>query len=125
MTVYPGLIDSETRLGLSEIASDRSTNDTVESSEEIFPQMHVYDAFHAESEHIPITRYNGITNAVSAGEYGHDSGTRQFYSTRGARSRRDADGEGVALAMNFGQARQAGAGGAWQPAGGRYLDADG
>ncbi len=50
MTVYPGLIDAETRLGLSEIASDRMTNDTVEPSEEIFPQMHVYDAFHAESK---------------------------------------------------------------------------
>src|SRR5580692_9832501 len=61
MTVYPGLIDSETRLGLSEIASDRMTNDTVEPSDEIFPQMHVYDAFHSESEHIPITRFNGIT----------------------------------------------------------------
>src|SRR5271154_7355973 len=66
MTVYPGLIDAETRLGLSEIASDRMTNDTVEPSDEIFPQMHVYDAFHAESEHIPITRLNGITNAVVA-----------------------------------------------------------
>jgi hypothetical protein len=66
MTVYPGLIDAETRLGLSEIGSDRSTNDTVEPSDEIFPQMHVYDAFHAESEHIPITRFNGITNAIIA-----------------------------------------------------------
>ena len=66
MTVYPGLIDSETRLGLSEIESDRMTNDTVEPSDEIFPQMHVYDAFHAESEHIPITRFNGITNAIVA-----------------------------------------------------------
>src|SRR5271154_3078291 len=52
MTVYPGLIDADTRLGLSEIASDQMTNDTVELSDEIFPQMHVYDAFHAESEHI-------------------------------------------------------------------------
>src|ERR1700679_940464 len=66
MTVYPGVIDSETQLGLSEIASNRMTNDTVEPSEEILPQMHVYDAFHAEREHIPITRFNGIKNALFA-----------------------------------------------------------
>src|SRR2546425_9178688 len=41
MTVYPGLIDSETHLGLSEISADRTTNDTLENSEEIMPHMHV------------------------------------------------------------------------------------
>ena len=66
MTVYPGLIDSETNLGLSEISADQMNNDTVETSDEIFPNMHVYDAFHAETEHIPIDRYNGITNAIVA-----------------------------------------------------------
>jgi imidazolonepropionase-like amidohydrolase len=35
-------------------------------SDEIMPHMHVYDAFHAESELIPVTRLNGITNAVVA-----------------------------------------------------------
>jgi len=64
MTVYPGLIDSETWLGLSEIEADPMTNDLVETSDEIMPHMHVYDAFHAESERIPITRVNGITNAI-------------------------------------------------------------
>ncbi len=64
MTVYPGLIDSESRLGLVEIDQERSTVDTVENSDEIMPHMHVYDAFHAESETIPVTRANGVTNAV-------------------------------------------------------------
>jgi imidazolonepropionase-like amidohydrolase len=30
------------------------------------PHMHVYDAFHAESSLIPVTRYNGVTNAIIA-----------------------------------------------------------
>jgi len=64
MTVYPGLIDSETWLGLSEIEADPMTNDLVETSDEVMPHMHVYDAFHAESERIPIIRVNGITNAI-------------------------------------------------------------
>jgi imidazolonepropionase-like amidohydrolase len=109
MTVYPGLIDSETRLGLSEIASDRMTNDTVEPSEEIFPQMHVYDAFHAESEHIPITRFNGITNAIVApAETDTIPGQDSFIQLAG----RDRDAmlmvKDVALAMNFGEAPKRG-----------------
>src|SRR5580692_6870862 len=104
MTVYPGLIDSETRPGLSEIGSDRMTNDTVEPSDEILPQMHVYDAFHAESEHIPITRFNGITNAIVAPASSDTiPGQDSFIQLAG----RDRDSmlmvKDVALAMNFGE----------------------
>lgn len=66
MTVYPGLIDSETRLGLTEISADQMTDDLVETSDEIMPHMHVYDAFHAETAVIPVTRINGVTNAIVA-----------------------------------------------------------
>ena len=66
MTVYPGLIDSESYLGLTEISAEDSTNDLIETSDEIMPHMHVYDAFHAESELIPVARLNGITNAIVA-----------------------------------------------------------
>ena len=66
MTVYPGLIDSESYLGLTEISAEGSTNDLIEISDEIMPHMHVYDAFHAESELIPVARLNGITNAIVA-----------------------------------------------------------
>ncbi|HEY6249424.1 MAG TPA: amidohydrolase family protein [Candidatus Angelobacter sp.] len=66
MTVYPGLIDSETHLGLTEISADQMTDDLVETSDEIMPHMHVYDAFHAETAVIPVTRINGITNAIVA-----------------------------------------------------------
>jgi imidazolonepropionase-like amidohydrolase len=66
MTVYPGLIDSETALGLTEISAEQSTNDQIELSDEIMPHMHVYDAFHAETELIPVARLNGITNAIVA-----------------------------------------------------------
>ena len=68
MTIYPGLIDSETQLGLTEISAENMTNDLFEPSDEIMPHMHVYDAFHAESALIPVARLNGITNAVVAPE---------------------------------------------------------
>src|SRR5437762_14159755 len=66
MTVYPGFIDAESHLGLTEISAEEMTNDLVETSDEIMPHMHVYDAFHAESELIRVTRINGITNAIVA-----------------------------------------------------------
>ena len=66
MTVYPGLIDSETSLGLTEISAEAMSNDRIELSDEIMPHMHVCDAFHAESDLIPVTRLNGITNAIVA-----------------------------------------------------------
>src|SRR5512141_646053 len=34
LTVYPGLIDSETHLGLTEVQADDMTNDLVEASDE-------------------------------------------------------------------------------------------
>jgi imidazolonepropionase-like amidohydrolase len=113
MTVYPGLIDSETNLGLSEIEADDASNDLVETSDEIFPNMHVYDAFHAETEHIPVTRLNGITNAIVA-PASDDSlpGQDIFIQLAG----RDRDqmilGRDVALPMNFsGDQRRHGNGG--------------
>ena len=66
MIIYPGLIDSETALGLTEISAEASTNDRIELTDEIMPHMHVYEAFHAESELIPVTRLNGVTNAIVA-----------------------------------------------------------
>jgi imidazolonepropionase-like amidohydrolase len=66
MTVYPGLIDSETNLGLVEVEADQNSNDLNEPSDEIMPHMHVFDAFHSETERIPVVRVNGITNAIVA-----------------------------------------------------------
>lgn len=66
MTVYPGLIDSETNLGLVEVEADQMSNDLVEPSDEIMPHMHVADAFHSETQRIPVVRLNGITNAIVA-----------------------------------------------------------
>jgi imidazolonepropionase-like amidohydrolase len=112
MTVYPGLIDSETNLGLVEVGSDKNTKDLVEPTDEITPQMHVYDAFHAETTHIPIARRNGITNAIVApGQQNSLPGQDSFIQLFG----RDRDDYlqvlDAALAVNFGaEQRRVGAG---------------
>jgi len=90
MTVYPGLIDSETNLGLTEISAENMTNDLVEMSDEIMPHMHTAEAFHAESALIPVARMNGITNAVVAlNERRHSAGPRLIHSA--GRRLRDRD----------------------------------
>ena len=102
MTVYPGLIDSETHLGLTEIDAAKDTNDLVEPSDEIMPHMHTADAFHAETELIPVSRYNGVTNAIVAPESkdtlpGQDS----FIQLAGADAEQMLLVRDIALPLNF------------------------
>jgi imidazolonepropionase-like amidohydrolase len=102
MTVYPGLIDSETHLGLTEIEAERMTNDLVEPSDEIMPNMHVSDAFHAETALIPVTRYNGITNAIVAPE-SRDTlpGQDSFIQLAGADATQMLMIRDIAMPLNF------------------------
>jgi imidazolonepropionase-like amidohydrolase len=102
MTVYPGLIDAETRLGLTEIQSDRMTDDTLEPSDEIMPHMHVSDAFHAETALIPVARINGITNAVVAPANGDTLPGQDAFIQLAGRSAEDMLlARDIALPLNF------------------------
>ena len=104
MTVYPGLFDAETNLGISEIGADQMNNDLVETSDEIFPNMHVYDAFHAETEHIPIDRFNGITNAIVAPRASDTMpGQDSFIQLAGIDRNAMILTRDISLAMNFGE----------------------
>jgi len=62
--VYPGMIDSATEIGLSEIGAVRETNDTAEIGD-FNPQLRAIIAVNPASEHIPVTRANGITTVIS------------------------------------------------------------
>jgi imidazolonepropionase-like amidohydrolase len=114
LTVYPGLIDPDTTLGLTEVGADEASNDLAEPSDEIMPHMHVADAFHAETQLIPVARLNGVTNAVVA-PAPEDSVAGQDIFIQLAGHNREAMilGRDVALAMNFGadQRRRGGRGG--------------
>ena len=63
LRVYPGIIDSGTELGLSEIPSERMTVDTGELGE-FMPQLRALVAVNPESEHFGVVRVNGITSAM-------------------------------------------------------------
>jgi imidazolonepropionase-like amidohydrolase len=114
LTVYPGLIDPESNFGLTEISADQMGNDLAEPSDEIMPHMHVADAFHSETELIPVARLNGITNAVVAPATSDTiAGQDIFIQLYGADRDQMILGRDVALAMNYGadQRRRGGRGG--------------
>jgi len=63
--IYPGMIDSATELGLSEIGAVREMNDISDLG--LFkPQLRASAAVNPASEHIPVTRANGITSVITS-----------------------------------------------------------
>lgn len=63
--VYPGMADAFSRLGLTEIGAVDVTQDLNELGD-YNPHLNAHTAVHPASEHIPVTRANGVTHAVSA-----------------------------------------------------------
>lgn len=64
LRVYPGMIDSGTELGLSEVSAERVSVDTGEIGE-FMPQLRALVAVNPESEHFPVVRANGITSVMT------------------------------------------------------------
>lgn len=62
--VYPGMIDSATEMGLTEIGAVRETNDSNEMGN-FNPQLRSAIAVNPASEHIPVARANGITSVMT------------------------------------------------------------
>ena len=88
MRVYPGMIDSGTELGLSEIPAVRESVDTGELGE-FMPQLKALVAVNPDSEHFGVVRVNGITSAMTfpssgggGGRFG--GGERQLISGQAA-----------------------------------------
>lgn len=69
LSVYPGMIDSATQVGMSEISSVRETSDVTEIGD-FKPQLRAAIAVNPSSEHIPVIRANGITAAMAIPEGG-------------------------------------------------------
>ena len=89
LRVYPGMIDSGTQLGLSEIPSIRDTVDTGELGE-FMPQLRALASVNPDSEHFAVARIAGITSVVTlpaggaSGGGGRSGGARQYISGQAA-----------------------------------------
>lgn len=63
--IYPGMIDSSTEIGLTEIEAVREMSDIADIG--LFkPQLRAATAVNPASEHIPVTRANGITSVITS-----------------------------------------------------------
>ncbi len=69
LEVYPGLFDSATQLGLTEIGAVSASNDETELGS-YNPQIFAATAVNPASEHIPVARANGLTHAVAIPGFG-------------------------------------------------------
>jgi imidazolonepropionase-like amidohydrolase len=88
LRVYPGMIDSGTELGLSEIELIRETVDTGELGE-FMPQLRALASVNPDSEHFAVVRIAGITAVLtlpagSGGEGGGRGRARQYISGQAA-----------------------------------------
>jgi imidazolonepropionase-like amidohydrolase len=73
MSVYPGMIDSGSNVGLIEVDSVAGTVDTAELGD-FNPNAQAAVAVNPHSELVPVTRVNGVTHVVSTPEGGIISG---------------------------------------------------
>jgi imidazolonepropionase-like amidohydrolase len=71
--VYPGMIDSQTDMGLSEIGSVPATQDVTELGT-YNPHMKALTAVNPSSELIAVSRVNGVTSVITAPSGGLISG---------------------------------------------------
>ncbi len=71
--IYPGLIDSRSNMGLTEIGSVRGTIDVAETGS-INPNVHAEVAANPESELIPVARANGVVIVAATPRGGLISG---------------------------------------------------
>jgi imidazolonepropionase-like amidohydrolase len=80
--IYPGMIDSGSRLGLFEFGQVAQATDVSEWGD-VVPQMKALTAVNPSSVSIPITRVNGVTTALTIPEGELFSGTASLINLHG------------------------------------------
>lgn len=80
--IYPGMIDSGTRLGLAEVSSVAETVDYSEVGN-FTPNMQALTAVNPNSEAIPVTRVSGVTTVLTVPSGGLFPGTAALINLNG------------------------------------------
>lgn len=100
LSIYPGLIDAGTRLGLIEIGSIPETRDADEMGD-LTPHAQALTAVNPNSEAIPVTRTNGVATVVTMPSGGLLPGTAALIALHGYTPQQmSVDGRRF-LVMNF------------------------
>jgi imidazolonepropionase-like amidohydrolase len=101
LSVYPGMIDAGTNMGLVEVP--QGANGTVDTSEvgDLNPNAKAIVAINPHSAHIAVTRVDGVTNTLSAPAGGLISGQAALINLLGTSPREMAVVPYVALVINY------------------------
>ncbi len=100
LSVYPGLINANTILGLSEVSSVDMTVDTTELGD-FKPNMKAVTAINPHSEHIAVARMNGVTTVLTCPQGGLISGQCALINADGWTPQQMAVKASAAMAMNY------------------------
>lgn len=100
LTVYPGLFDAGTELGLVEIGSLPETHDENENGD-LTPQAQALTAVNPNSVSIPVTRVNGVTTVLTAPSGGLLPGTAAVMNLFGYTPEQISVAGRHALILNF------------------------
>jgi imidazolonepropionase-like amidohydrolase len=101
LSVYPGMIDAGTNMGLVEIP--QGANGTVDTSEvgDLNPNSRAIIAVNPHSAHIAVTRVEGVTNVLSAPTGGLISGQAAFINLLGTSPKEMAVVPNAGLVINY------------------------
>jgi len=131
--VYPGMFDAVTTLGLTEIGQVDVTNDSREQGD-FNPHLQAATAVHPATEHIPVTRANGITHAMAVPDGGNGAipGQASLIGLDGWTVEEMEIDPGAAMSINYptlgggggrgGFGGRGGGGGGWDQAQERYAE---
>ncbi len=106
LSIYPGMIDGGTQVGLSEVGSIDLTQDANELGD-ITPHVKALTAVNPNSVIIPVTRTNGVTTVITSPTGGLFPGTAALINLHGYTPAQMYAGF-EALVMNFPSARSRG-----------------
>ncbi len=100
LTVYPGMIDLGTNMGLAEVSSVGATLDTSELGD-MNPNVATIWSVNPHSNHINVTRVAGVTSALALPSGGIISGQAALINLAGSSPREMAVAPQAALVIEF------------------------
>ncbi len=100
LSVFPGMIDAETTMGLSEISSVGATNDINELGD-MNPNVAAIWAVNPHSAHVDVTRVAGVTSVVTMPQGGIISGQAAVINLNGTTPREMSVVPFAALVVEF------------------------
>jgi imidazolonepropionase-like amidohydrolase len=100
LSVYPGMMDADTEIGLTEIGSVAGSVDTNEIGDNN-ANIHVDVAVRPDSSHIAVTRVNGVTSALTAPRGGLIAGQSAILNLDGWTPREMVLKSPVAMHINW------------------------